>query len=148
MTTSELVVESLEENVNIASRSKLLVVVCFFSHLISFSALFFFWLFIYFCIFFCFLFKLGYYLCAEAEDELKAWIDCIKRSITGSAKQTKEMTADDFSLLHTIGKGSFGKVLQVKKKDTGQIYAMKILNKKNIIDNNEVIHFGFKILLF
>jgi len=35
--------------------------------------------------------------------------------------------------LHVIGKGSFGKVLQVKKKDTGKIYAMKVLNKKKYI---------------
>jgi len=39
-----------------------------------------------------------------------------------------------------IGKGSFGKVLQVRKKDTGRIYAMKVLNKKNILDNGELEH--------
>jgi len=81
-----------------------------------------------------------YYLCAEAEDEMKTWLTVIRTSITGSNKQAKEMTVDDFQLLHTIGKGSFGKVLQVRKKDNGQIYAMKILNKKNIIDNNELEH--------
>jgi len=91
---------------------------------------------------------LGYYLCADTEEEMKSWIDCVKRSISGSSKQMREMTADDFTLLHTIGKGSFGKVLQVKKKDNGQIYAMKILNKKNIIDNNEVCVFFFFLNYF
>jgi hypothetical protein len=33
---------------------------------------------------------------------------------------------EDFDLLTVIGKGSFGKVLQVRKRDTGQIYAMKV----------------------
>ena len=80
-------------------------------------------------------------MCADTEDEMKGWINAIVVSIKGSSKQAKEMTVDDFQLLNTIGKGSFGKVLQVKKKDNGQIYAMKILNKKNIIDNNEVNQF-------
>jgi serine/threonine protein kinase len=39
-----------------------------------------------------------------------------------------------------VGKGSFGKVIQVVKKDTGKIYAMKVLNKKTIIERNEAEH--------
>jgi hypothetical protein len=31
-------------------------------------------------------------------------------------------------------------VLQVRKKDTGKIYAMKVLNKKNILENGELEH--------
>ncbi len=31
-------------------------------------------------------------------------------------------------------------VLQVRKKDNGRIYAMKVLNKKNIIENGELEH--------
>lgn len=45
---------------------------------------------------------------------------------------------EDFDLLTVIGKGSFGKVLQVRKKDTGKIYAMKVLNKATIIARDEV----------
>lgn len=37
-----------------------------------------------------------------------------------------------------IGKGSFGKVYQVKKKDTGRIYAMKVLGKDHVVKNNAV----------
>jgi len=51
-----------------------------------------------------------------------------------------KVTADDFQLLKVIGKGSFGKVMQVKKKDTGKIYAMKVLQKEAIINRNQVIH--------
>ncbi|KAH9272542.1 hypothetical protein BASA83_005041 [Batrachochytrium salamandrivorans] len=44
------------------------------------------------------------------------------------------------SFLKVLGKGSFGKVLQVRKKDTGRIYAMKVLVKKDIVERQEVQH--------
>jgi serine/threonine protein kinase len=50
------------------------------------------------------------------------------------------VTKDDFELLTVIGKGSFGKVMQVKKKDTGEIYAMKVLRKEAIIARKQVAH--------
>jgi len=40
---------------------------------------------------------------------------------------------DNFLLKTVIGKGSYAKVVLVKKKDTGEIFAMKILKKKNIL---------------
>lgn len=46
----------------------------------------------------------------------------------------------DFELLTVVGKGSFGKVIQVRKKDNGKIYAMKVLNKKTILERNELEH--------
>jgi len=39
-----------------------------------------------------------------------------------------------------IGKGSFGKVMQVRKKDDGKIYAMKVLRKEAIIARKQVTH--------
>jgi len=84
-----------------------------------------------------------YYLCTDTEAERSSWTDAIKESL--GAKEsvsgtTKKMAVTDFDLLHVIGKGSFGKVLHVRKKDTGKIYAMKVLNKKNILENNELEH--------
>lgn len=50
------------------------------------------------------------------------------------------LSIDDFDLLKVIGKGSFGKVMQVIKKDTKQIYALKTLRKQHIISRMEVTH--------
>ncbi|KAJ9049278.1 Serine/threonine-protein kinase [Entomophthora muscae] len=57
-------------------------------------------------------------------------------------KKQKETTLsiDQFDLLKVIGKGSFGKVMQVRKRDTNRIYAMKILNKSKIVSRSEVTH--------
>ncbi|GMM40157.1 serine/threonine protein kinase [Hanseniaspora uvarum] len=52
----------------------------------------------------------------------------------------KKLTIDDFELLKVIGKGSFGKVMQVKKKDTQKIYALKALRKAYIVNNSEIVH--------
>jgi len=52
----------------------------------------------------------------------------------------KKVSVEDFDLLILVGKGSFGKVMQVRKKDTGKIYAMKVLDKKHILAHNEVEH--------
>ena len=51
-----------------------------------------------------------------------------------------KVTLDDFLMLNVIGKGSYGKVLLVRKKDDQMEYAMKILKKKNMIKRNQVDH--------
>jgi len=52
----------------------------------------------------------------------------------------KHVGPNDFQILKLIGKGTFGQVYQVKKKDTQRIYAMKVLSKKVIIQKKEVAH--------
>ena len=47
---------------------------------------------------------------------------------------------DDFHFLRLLGKGTFGQVFQVRKKDTNRIYAMKILSKKVIVKKKEIAH--------
>ena len=42
------------------------------------------------------------------------------------------MSKDDFTLIQVIGTGSYGKVLLVKKKINGRLYAMKVLKKKQL----------------
>jgi serum/glucocorticoid-regulated kinase 2 len=40
---------------------------------------------------------------------------------------------DCFNLIKVIGRGSFGKVYLVRKKDDGKVYAIKTLKKDMII---------------
>ncbi|KAF2644713.1 kinase-like protein [Massarina eburnea CBS 473.64] len=47
---------------------------------------------------------------------------------------------EDFEILKLIGKGTFGQVFQVRKRDTLRIYAMKVLSKKVIVQKKEVAH--------
>jgi len=51
-----------------------------------------------------------------------------------------KLSLDDFLMLNVIGKGSYGKVLLVRKKEDQNIYAMKILKKKNMIKRKQVDH--------
>lgn len=55
-------------------------------------------------------------------------------------KNSNGVRISDFDLIKVIGRGSFGKVLLVKKKDTGVAYAMKILNKQVIEERNQQVH--------
>ena len=43
---------------------------------------------------------------------------------------------NDFEMISIIGKGSYGKVSLVKKRDTGQLYALKVLKKSEIVRRN------------
>ena len=43
-------------------------------------------------------------------------------------------------MISVIGKGSYGKVMLVKKRDTGVLYALKVLKKAEIIRRNQVEH--------
>ncbi len=50
-----------------------------------------------------------------------------------------KISLSDFTMLKVIGRGSFGKVYLVRKKDTGAPYAMKILKKDQLIKKNLLI---------
>lgn len=47
---------------------------------------------------------------------------------------------DDFEPLKVIGKGSFGEVRLVQKKDTGHVFAMKILRKADMLEKEQIAH--------
>ncbi|XP_047661449.1 serine/threonine-protein kinase 38-like isoform X4 [Tachysurus fulvidraco] len=47
---------------------------------------------------------------------------------------------DDFESLKVIGRGAFGEVRLVQKKDTGHVYAMKILRKADMLEKEQVAH--------
>ncbi|KAJ0244290.1 Serine/threonine-protein kinase AtPK1/AtPK6 [Hirschfeldia incana] len=43
---------------------------------------------------------------------------------------------DDFEVMKVVGKGAFGKVYQVRKKETSEIFAMKVMRKDKIMEKN------------
>lgn len=47
---------------------------------------------------------------------------------------------DDFDRIKTLGTGSFGRVMLVKHKQTGNFYAMKILDKQKVVKLKQVEH--------
>ncbi|KAG6820017.1 AGC protein kinase Gad8 [Arthromyces matolae] len=55
--------------------------------------------------------------------------------------RNEPLTIEAFELLKVIGKGSFGKVMQVRKKDTQRIYALKTIRKAHIAQRpGEITH--------
>lgn len=53
-----------------------------------------------------------------------------------SENQKEKLGPSDFEILAVIGQGAFGKVFQVKKKDTGVIFAMKVMKKNTILEKD------------
>lgn len=77
-----------------------------------------------------------------AEDDDKSDNESAKPGdVFTSLEDGKEkVSLEDFDLLKVIGRGSFGKVMLVRKKTDTKIYAMKILKKRAIIARNQVEH--------
>ncbi|KAM5353314.1 hypothetical protein ACJZ2D_016782 [Fusarium nematophilum] len=74
------------------------------------------------------------------------WVDVqygsgrIKVGVEYVETRAGKLKIEDFELLKVVGKGSFGKVMQVRKKDTSRIYALKTIRKAHIISRSEVAH--------
>lgn len=52
----------------------------------------------------------------------------------------KRYSVVDFEFLAVIGKGAFGEVRLVREKETGEIYALKIMLKEAVRKKNQVDH--------
>ncbi|KOS39318.1 hypothetical protein ACN38_g9837 [Penicillium nordicum] len=72
--------------------------------------------------------------------DLQFGVGSIKIGISFVENKQRSLKLEDFDLLKVVGKGSFGKVMQVMKKDTGRIYALKTIRKAHIISRSEVTH--------
>jgi len=76
-----------------------------------------------------------YFLEARNKESLMVWVTNIE-GILGVKEEGVGMS--DFELMTVVGKGGYGKVVMVKKLDTGKIYAMKILSKESMVSKNKV----------
>jgi serum/glucocorticoid-regulated kinase 2 len=73
-------------------------------------------------------------------NEIQYGTGSIKLGVKFVENKQRSLKVEDFELLKVVGKGSFGKVMQVMKKDTSRIYALKTIRKQHIISRSEVAH--------
>ncbi|EFA78543.1 protein kinase 3 [Heterostelium album PN500] len=66
--------------------------------------------------------------------------DSEKRRSENINQKKKKLAIDDFELLKVLGVGSFGRVFLVRKKDNQRLYAMKVLNKKEMMKKKQIAH--------
>ena len=59
-------------------------------------------------------------------------------------REKKGMTADDFEVLDFLGEGSYAKVVQARHKETGKVYALKVILKKHMKKVRETGHMSSK----
>ena len=62
-------------------------------------------------------------------DDQAGIVQCIKKN----KKQINKISVKDFHFMSLLGSGGFSTVFKVRHKDTGKIYAMKVMNKNSII---------------
>uniref|UniRef100_A0A8C6TPC6 non-specific serine/threonine protein kinase n=1 Tax=Neogobius melanostomus TaxID=47308 RepID=A0A8C6TPC6_9GOBI len=77
-------------------------------------------------------------LSPEAQEQMRMML-CQKESNYIRLKRAK-MEKSMFKIIKTLGIGAFGKVCLARKEDTGALYAMKTLRKKDVLLRNQVAH--------
>eukprot|EP00298_Acanthocystis_sp_HF-20_P005489 c15639_g1_i2.p1 GENE.c15639_g1_i2~~c15639_g1_i2.p1 ORF type:complete len:481 (+),score=188.99 c15639_g1_i2:31-1443(+) len=73
----------------------------------------------------------------QAEEMIK---ELEKRENDYLRLRRQKISITDFESIKVIGRGAFGEVRLVKKKDTGQVFAIKILRKADMINKGQVEH--------
>lgn len=92
-----------------------------------------------------------YVIFADSQQECEDWVNALNKIIkpeatTPTTDTTKQAapsdhhhySADDFTLIRVLGRGSFGKVQLVRCKQNGKLYAMKTMNKKLLEESDQV----------
>ena len=74
-----------------------------------------------------------------------AKVDGVSKSANSDLKESpssSKITMEDFQILKVLGRGAFGKVMLVKKKDdvTQKLYALKSLKKADLVKAHQVEH--------
>ena len=76
----------------------------------------------------------------DSDDEGAAGESAPSEMVFSTGGAQKKVSTDDFDVKTVIGKGAFGKVLLVEKKDTKEIFAMKEMDKEVMERENLLEH--------
>ena len=82
----------------------------------------------------------------EKEEKEKERVSTNRRNTTvlyvndKKDSSSKSICIEDFELIKILGKGAFGKVILAQKRNNGKYYAIKILNKKKIVEMEQLEH--------
>jgi serine/threonine protein kinase len=69
--------------------------------------------------------------------ELEAVFICEKLCVKSSSGRSSKVSAADFEFIRLLGEGASGKVFQVKRKKTGKMYAVKVMEKRQIMGDHK-----------
>lgn len=75
----------------------------------------------------------------EAQDsamDKHAVIEKPSKKVHTESNEPQCVGLDDFEVMKVVGQGAFGKVYQVRKKGSSEIYAMKVMRKDKIMEKN------------
>lgn len=79
--------------------------------------------------------KCGKHICSGILPEVLAWVFTL-RTCKNSSNSGYGM--DQFRILQVLGRGFYGKVLLVEKLDTGELYALKTIRKRKLLELNQL----------
>ncbi|OHT07622.1 Serine/threonine-protein kinase Sgk1 [Tritrichomonas foetus] len=71
---------------------------------------------------------------ASDNEETMEWLYALK----SATYYHPSVSMDSFKLLAVIGRGYYGKVMLAQKKDSGELFAIKSIQKKKLVETNKV----------